>query len=1111
MLSAACIDESHGKLPVFEGLVNGRKVKNCLRDTGSSEAVVAEYLIDKKLLYNAKTVHCTLADGTLISAPKVLINIDTPYFTGQTMAVVFKNPPFKLILGNIETCKYPSLNDKTAKSQTDYTARQGVKAEQNDVTRQSHAVTGEVNVTAAITRAGARSKEVKLKPLTTHEEIPSLDITKEELSKLQKEEQDFSRFYYQADQKYTHTSRKSETISYTIEDGILMRHYQSDGMKQIDKVYDQIVVPTKLRQGLIELAHSSLLAGHLSAQKVYLKLSIDFFWKHMLTDIKTFIKSCLICQRVGRCPKKTTLGEVPIVNTPFEMCAIDLIGKINPRSKSGYSYILLMVDYATRYTLTVPLKKNDTISICDGLLEMFSFTGIPGALLTDCATTFTSDIMKEITRIFSIKHDFCIPMYHATSGLVERWIQTCRKILTKLCFDHPEEWDRYLAPVNFVLREIPTDFSNFSPYELLFGRTCKGVTRLLKDIWMNKQPDEAISTEWYVINLISRITETAKLARKNFLRTRDMRKKYYDKHAKFRTLNKGDLVFVLLPQTSNKLLMHHGGPYEVIDKDSNYLYKVQVGDKIKLYHINMLKKFENNSKPTEDSTDVNMIGQISSHINTVIVNHEQPDINEPYLLPSMEQSQTIDDVQICDGLTDSQKQDVKNLLEEFKDVLTDLPGLSKTGIHEIKLTGEIPKKKKIIPTPYALKETMQEEIQKLLRHGFIEPCVSEYCQPVILVKKPTPGTYRLAFDARAINQVTVPEQEEIPNMKMLFDDLKDCKYFTTLDLNQAFYQIELEENSRKYTAFQTGLNSPCYRFVRMCFGLRNSSQTMVRVIRNVLNKIKGCKSYLDDVYAFSVTWEEHMRILRQVFTALRKDNLTAAPIKTKIGFPEIKMVGFIAGQGVKRPLESKIDAIAQTKPPKTVKQLRSILGAMNYYREFIPNYAEKVHLLTERTSKKYSKNIKWTPELEEQFVEIKRILTSKPILKLVDFNKDFHVSSDASDIALSSTLFQEHDGLLFPCYYVSRKLLPREKNYHVSEKETLATVFGLEKFRYYLLGRRFYVHVDSTSLLHINTAKDQKPRIIRWALVLMEYDFEIIRIESKNNNLSDYMSRNPVD
>ena len=138
-------------------------------------------------------------------------------------------------------------------------------------------------------------------------------------------------------------------------------------------------------------------------------------------------------------------------------------------------------------------------------------------------------------------------------------------------------------------------------------------------------------------------------------------------------------------------------------------------------------------------------------------------------------------------------------------------------------------------------------------------------------------------------------------------------------------------------------------------------------------------------------------------------------------------------------------------------------------------------------------------------------MTSKPILKLVDFNKDFHVSSDASDIALSSTLFQEHDGLLFPCYYVSRKLLPREKNYHVSEKETLATVFGLEKFRYYLLGRRFYVHVDSTSLLHINTAKDQKPRIIRWALVLMEYDFEIIRIESKNNNLSDFMSRNPID
>ena len=161
-----------------------------------------------------------------------------------------------------------------SKTHADHISAQGVKSGHDDVTQwshsqQSHIVTGEEITTAAITRAGARKKEIKLKPLITHEEILSLDVTKQELSKLQKEEQDFSRFYYQADQKYTHTSRKSETISYTIEDGILMRHYQSSNMKQIDKVYDQIVVPTKLRQGLIELAHSSLLSGHLSAQKVF--------------------------------------------------------------------------------------------------------------------------------------------------------------------------------------------------------------------------------------------------------------------------------------------------------------------------------------------------------------------------------------------------------------------------------------------------------------------------------------------------------------------------------------------------------------------------------------------------------------------------------------------------------------------------------------------------------------------------------------------------------------------------------------------------------------------------------------------------------------------------
>merc|ERR1711879_5540 len=248
-------------------------------------------------------------------------------------------------------------------------------------------------------------------------------------------------------------------------------------------------------------------------------------------------------------------------------------------------------------------------------------------------------------------------------------------------------------------------------------------------------PKEEVSSEWFVNDLIGRITETAKMARKEVLKTRDLRRKYYNKHAKFRSLNVGDKVFVLIPQSKNKMLLHHGGPYQIVEKLSGYIYKVNVRGKIKSYHVNMLKKFEDKQNISKRKQGRNDLGQIISHINTVIVDQKQDEHDDPFIRPNLTQTQTIDDVQIYEGLTDSQKEDVRQLLEQHKDTLTDVPGLCTIGEHKIEVTSDIPMKKKIIPTPYNLKNVLQEEIDKLLEQGFIEPCVSSYCQPVLLVKK----------------------------------------------------------------------------------------------------------------------------------------------------------------------------------------------------------------------------------------------------------------------------------------------------------------------------------------------------------------------------------------
>ncbi|GFO36843.1 Zinc finger protein [Plakobranchus ocellatus] len=241
--------------------------------------------------------------------------------------------------------------------------------------------------------------------------------------------------------------------------------------------------------------------------------------------------------------------------------------------------------------------------------------------------------------------------------------------------------------------------------------------------------------------------------------------------------------------------------------------------------------------------------------------------------------------------------------------------------------------------------------------------------------------------------------------------------------------------------------------------------------------------------------------------ALREAGFTVKPSKTIVGCEHINFLGHIVDKGQLKPDENKTEKIRNLRVPTTKKEVRSVLGLLNYYRRFVHNFSAIAQPLTELTKKNSPNNIVWTPECQESWDAIKKCLTSEPILKVPDPSKPFVVQTDASNKAMAGTLLQQHEGTLHPCFYASRTLKDREKNYAIIELEMIAIIFALDKFSKYLLMKPFLIQTDHASLSFLKENKSKNARLTRWALAIQQYSFSVQHIKGSNNILSDTLSR----
>lgn len=303
-----------------------------------------------------------------------------------------------------------------------------------------------------------------------------------------------------------------------------------------------------------------------------------------------------------------------------------------------------------------------------------------------------------------------------------------------------------------------------------------------------------------------------------------------------------------------------------------------------------------------------------------------------------------------------------------------------------------------------------------------------------------------------------------------------------------------------------------YEWNRLAFGLTNAPATFQRLMNHVLKSVLGkiCLVYLDDIIVFSKTVEEHMKNLRIVFDLLEKANLKLKLSKCKFLQKLVHYLGHIISASGVAPDPAKIECIATYTKPKTVVEMQSFLGLASYYRRFIKSFSTIAHPLLTQAKGKPKDPITWGEEEEKAFEELRKCLITPPILAYPDFRKEFLVFTDASNYGIGAVLSQVQEGKEVVIAYASRHLNSAEVKYSTIEKEALALIFGIKRYRHYLQDEPFVIVSDHRPLQWLETFKDETGRLGRWAIILSNVKYTVRYRPERVHENADLLSRIPI-
>ncbi len=408
-----------------------------------------------------------------------------------------------------------------------------------------------------------------------------------------------------------------------------------------------------------------------------------------------------------------------------------------------------------------------------------------------------------------------------------------------------------------------------------------------------------------------------------------------------------------------------------------------------------------------------------------------------------------------------------------------------------------------------------ERIQELLEADLIQLSTSEWAAAVVIVVKS--GKMRLAIDYRQLNSVTRRDMNRLPPMKEVLAALGGSVVFSVVDISNYFHQFPLTEQASGKTAFLAP-DGLLYQWLGMPFGLVNAPAVASRTAALILSGLNWlhCLVYIDDIIIHSRNEIEHIGHVAQVLNRVGKAGLKLKLEKCEFGVSEVKYLGYMASSTGLRKDPEKVKAVRDWPRPKYGKEMHTFLAFCGFYRCFIRRFSDRAEpLMIYTRANMKEREVDWTESVVKAFIDLKNAMCDEVALAYPDYGEGagrFVVRTDASFGQVGAILGQyDRQGRLRPIEYASKTLTEQERSYHITEKEGLAAVWALNKWKGYLEGMEFILETDHSALLALQTKKDPHGRLERWMTLIQQFNITIKHVPGKLMVDADALSRQTAE
>ncbi|KFD45214.1 hypothetical protein M513_13909 [Trichuris suis] len=456
---------------------------------------------------------------------------------------------------------------------------------------------------------------------------------------------------------------------------------------------------------------------------------------------------------------------------------------------------------------------------------------------------------------------------------------------------------------------------------------------------------------------------------------------------------------------------------------------------------------------------------------------------------------------------------IEELLEKYAELFSDSLGVVKGPPVTLYTDDSVaPIQMSARRVPFALKHRIEEELNRLVSQGILEPVLhTTWATPIVPVVKSN-GDIRICGDYKCtVNKALRKDLYKIPSVNELLTTLKKGKVFAKLDLAQAYQQLVVDEASAELQTIIT--HKGAFKPKRLQYGISSAPGIFQRFMDTLLANLDDVVTYFDDVLVVARSEAELASTLKQVFHRLLQAGIRLKRDKCVFGLQNVNFLGYrIDASGI-HPSEGKVAVIHNFPSPENKQQLQAFLGLLNFYHNFLANkaeIAEPLHRLLDNNSK-----WSWTHRHAEAFKRLKQLISSNLVLTQYDDSLPLTLTCDASPHGVGCVLAHiTASGIEKPIAFHSRTLSSAERKYAQIDREALAIIVGIKKFHEYVFGRHVEIRTDHKPLLGLlaramQTPVGMSPRMVRWSILLSAYDYDLVYRPGKEISNADALSRIP--